>query len=53
MAEKQKENGQSINPPSDTLVGTLQGGFKKLYAPVFWVAIGYAVCKYMDRKKVN
>ena len=25
--------------------------FNAIKTPVFWLAIGYGICKYMDRKK--
>jgi hypothetical protein len=48
MAEKTSEMSVA---PGTTLTETLNSGLNKIKGPVFWFAIGFALCKYMDRKK--
>jgi hypothetical protein len=39
-----EENGKSLKEAGAAIFDAIKG-------PVFWIAVGYGVCKYMDRKK--
>lgn len=48
--------GQETPPPAGVPGGNFLSGakgmFDNLKTPVFWVAIGFVICKVMDRKKI-
>lgn len=52
-------NNTKINgePQSVEIVGGMKESavniFDKVKTPVFWVAVGYVICKVMDRKKIK
>jgi len=48
--EKENNNISTVGQEGG-LVNQVQGLFDKVKSPVFWVAIGFVTCKFLDRKK--
>lgn len=51
--ENPNNEQQAVNTGLGGITTGFTNMFDKVKGPVFWVALGYVVCKVMDRKKVK